>query len=350
MTLSVPLPKPSPYDLFSTEQLDGAVAYAGEVIDAALPFVTAVAAPAAIIAGGVEVTNLLLQSHAWDSFWLGVGSKLVDVWHAAGSFLFGHGGAASLDTVSQLIQLSMHITMRGTRQLIGATISKVEAGSHALWHGLVAVQHALSASVTALEARTASVLRYAETRSAQVESYAIARAEGAYASAVHVAATLDAEAHAVLVRDVINPLRSEVAALGALVKPIAGDVTHLGNLIGADIVPKLEAVVGVSALAYTLATAATTFVEECGEEMCQTVGPKTNWGKLFKEFSSVGLLAILAGVEAVDPEAAEQAAADFAKTIGPLLEDWVQGWLGLTHSDVGGDIAEVGKNVGSITL
>lgn len=350
MTMTVPAPTPSPYDIIDIPSMEGALAFAEEVLAAATPIAVGVVAPAAIIAGGVVVTNQLLKWKAWDHFWLAAGAQLNNVWHAAGSFLFGGGGAADLHVVSSLIQLAMHMTLRTSRQLIGSAVSKAESLSVALHHSIVNVATHVNGLAASLAAHYAAAVHYAQSVALRAERYADARihtATGVLAAlTAHEVNALRAE----LLRDVINPLHSEVIALGQIVRPITVDVQHVKDILGHNVVPNLAKALATGTAAFTLAHLATTFVQECGEPMCNSIGPKTNWGKLFERFGPAGLLAILAAIEAVDPKAAEDAAQHFAQTVGPVLERWAEAWLGLIPGDTGALAGEVGQNVGTITL
>lgn len=348
MVATLPLPKATPYDVINVAELEASVWAGIEALGAATPFAVATAAPLAIGLSGVALTNYLLNNKQWDHFWLSAGAKLNNVWHAAGDFLFGHGGAADLHTVSQLIQLSAHISLRSTRQLVGSLAAKSGAAANALSHGLVSVARTLNSNVLSLTHRVQAVLAWSAARAVQVEHYSDARLHNA---TVALAALSAQEVNALrtqLLRDVINPLRSEVAQIGAIVRPIAVDVDAIGDYLHDTVKPNLAKALATGALAYTLAHAATTFVQECGEGMCQTVGPRTDWGKLFKRFEAGALLTLLTALAASDADEVERAAVEFGKLFGPLLSNWAEGWLGVGGIDAGDALHKVAKGVGSI--
>lgn len=350
MTLVVPHPTPSPYDIIDVPTMEGTLAFAEEVLAAATPIAVGVVAPAAIIAGGVVVTNQLLKWKAWDHFWLGAGATLNNVWHSAASFLFGGGSGVSLDTVSQLIQLSMHMTLRTSRQLIGAVGSAAAATGVALSHSIISVATTLNHNVAALAGRIVATIHYAEALAVRAQHYADAKV---YAATHVLAALMAAEVNAVraeIIRDVINPLHAEVVQIGAIVRPVVVDVEHIKDVLGHNVIPNVTKALATAGIAATLAHAVTKWVDDCGEPMCQSIGPKTDWGKLIKRFGPAGLLAILAAIETVDPQAAEQAAEHFAATVGPVLEQWATAWLGLIPGDTGALKKRVGDEVGSIPL
>jgi len=350
MAIVVPLPKPSPLDIIDLESFEGMLAGAEEALGAALPVVGAAAAPAAIIAGGVIVTNQLLKWKAWDHFWFGVGATMNNVWHTAAGFLFGTGAAIEAETVGLMINLATHVSIKATRQLVGSLASKTMASIVGLNHGIRAVAHVLNNDVQSLAHRIGDALRFAEAEAIRAERYADARITTA---AGVLAALSAAEVHALraeLLRDVIIPLHSEVAALGAIVRPVVVDVEHVKELLGHHVIPNLTKALATAGIAATLAHAATTWVEDCGAPMCEVAGPKTDWGRLFRLLKPAALLVLLEALAAEGPEAVERATVDFAETFGPLLDRWATSWLGLTSGDPGAIARNVGGQVGKLTL
>lgn len=348
MTAAVPLPTPSPLDIIPLESFEGLLTAAGEALAEAAPLALAEASPLAIGLGGVWVTNRLLQWKAWDHFWLGVGATLNNVWHTAAGFLFGVGAGLSADTVGQMIQLATHVSIRATRQLVGSLASKTIASINLIDHGLRWVAASLNANVTSLSHRIGQAITFARAEALSAERYADARVHAA-TDALAALTALEVNAlRAELLRDVITPLRSEVVALGQLVRPVVVDVEGIKDLLGHNVLPNLAKALATAGLAATLAHAVTTWVDDCGEPMCQNVGPKTDWGKLFHRFEPAALWALLAAVGAISPGEIERASEDFARLIGPPLARWAEGWLGLRPEDVGGAAQEVGHDVGKL--
>lgn len=344
-------PISDPYPIIDVEPLSEGLAEVIPLFGAALPEAVGVLPAGAVILGGIQIDNYLLRQPWWNNFWIGVGGHLTDVWHSAGGFLFGHPSSApSLDTVSQLIQLSMHVSMRATRQLTGVLSSHTASITARLYKGVISVARGvnnltvwttahLNALNASLNARITSVQHEAESLSHNVVAGLDARI------AAHTSA-LRAE----IIRDILNPLHVEVIHLGQGLTNVHNEVVGIGAQLKTHIVPELAAAGLIAHEAMTLAQAAKAWEDDCGEPMCQTVGPKTDWGKLLKRFGPAGLLALLAAVEAVDPKAAEDAATEFGRVLGPVLERWTTEWLGLAAGGVQGEPGEVGNRVGQITL
>lgn len=319
---------------------EGAAASAPETI-AALPAV-------AIVAAGAKLEQALLTNQRWDNFWIDVGGGLNDVWHRASNFLFHRSGAPSLDTVTQLVQLSMHVNMRATRQLVSVLASHSVAVESRLYKGVLSVARSVNALQQWTIARTGQVQATAHGELMQVAGSLERYAQQQAHAAIEGAHTLDVAERAALMRDVINPLRSEVARLQHTVQAGNGSVAALQSLIHTHILPELAAAAAASAAAKALATKAAQEWDDCGEPMCETVGPKTNWGKLFHRFDAALLWALLAELAAMSPHDLEVAAEDIASVIGTPLADWAESWLGLSAGNRGADEGAVAREVGHI--
>lgn len=95
--------------------------------------------------------------------------------------------------------------------------------------------------------------------------------------------------------NIYNPLLNDVQTLERdTVIAIEGTATRVldeaRSLVKDEVINRTAA---IAALA-TAVAAITTFVEECGQPMCDTFGPKTDLGKLFKALALAGELAALA--------------------------------------------------------
>jgi hypothetical protein len=344
-------PISDPFPVVDLAPLNEGLAEVIPLFGAAVPETVAVLPAGAIVLGGIQIDNYLLRQPWWNNFWIGVGGRLNDVWHSAASHLFGEPShSPSLDTVQQLIQLSMHVSLRSTRQLVGLLSGHVSSVASRLYKGVIAVANHVNALQAwtgaqlgalrgAITAGDLSVRHYVDARIAQLGAGLDARIN------LHTSA-LRAE----LLRDVLNPLHVDVVHMGQSLQGVHNEVVGIGAQLKTHIVPELAATALIARAAQTMAAAAKAWEDDCGEPMCETVGPKTDWGKLFKRFGPAGLLALLATIEAVDPQAAEDAAKHFAEVIGPVLEQWTTSWLGLVPGNTGDLASEVGHDVGSITL
>lgn len=108
------------------------------------------------------------------------------------------------------------------------------------------------------------------------------------------------------IRDVETRVDEAIVGAAADVEQYARD------LVNAEALQRLAEIAGIlSAIA-----ALQTFVEECGDPMCQVMGPKTDLGKLLKALDAAALLAIIAelagedfaGIEALLTGLADKAA------------------------------------------
>lgn len=130
----------------------------------------------------------------------------------------------------------------------------------------------------------------------------------------------------------------EAWAIDNLYHPLLGEITNAADAVRAEVLGELanvedwvrselntetlERIAAVGAIAASIATAIT-WIEDCGAPMCDTVGPKTDWGKWLKLFGPLALWSMLAAVAAEDPAAIESGAEGLAQMLGPVLEHWV---------------------------
>ena len=341
------LPQPiDPAPVADLTEMNETLATVTRIYGAAAPETVELLPAAAVVLLGIKVETTLLENQRWDNFWIGVGGHLNDVWHSVGGFLFGRSGAPSLDTVSGLIRLSMHVQTRLTRQLITGLASRTVAVEVALWKGVSAVNRRLTATQqwAAGNLNRVYAILHAEVLSAR--AYAL----GLAVQAVHGLDARIAEhttaLRAELLRDVINPLRSQEARLARTVQSQAQRLDRMEAQIAHHLVPELAAATLIGTEALKLAQAAKAWEDDCGEPMCETVGPKTDWGKLLKRFGPTAIFALLAAIAAENPGAVEAAAEDLGKALGPVLASWSEAYLGLTHSGRKAAEDTIGSRVG----
>jgi hypothetical protein len=344
-------PIQDPYPVFDIQPLETGLAEVIPILEGgSLDALTAVS-PVGVIAMGVQVDNYLLNQPWWNNFWIGVGGHLTDVWHAAGSFLFGTpSNAPSLDTVSQLIQLSMHVVMRSTRQIVGVLSAHTATITARLYHAVISIEQRLNGLTGWAVANFNAAHAFTQSQIYGLENYVRVNFGGLAGSIDARIGAATSALRAEMLRDILNPMHSEIDGLGRTVTTLNGEIHGVANYVGTHVVPELAGTAALAGAAFKLAQLAESFVNDCGEPMCQVIGPKTNWGKLFARFSGVALLALLAGLETEDPHLAEKAAEDFAAILGPIMQDWVEGWIGLTQSDTKGDVTKIGGDVGNLPL
>lgn len=303
----------------------------------------------AIVLGGVQLDNYLLSQPWWNNFWIGVGGHLTDAWHSAGNFLLGHPSSApSLDTVGQLIQLSLHVGMRFSRQLSAHALGLTGTIAARLYKGVVSVANSLNAFESWTRATIGNVNAALSARITGLSNRLDADIGNARSALAALVATEVNAARAEIIRDITNPLHTEIINLGKSLSYVHTEVVNVGGQLKTHIVPELAAASALATAAHLLAQHAADFADGCGESMCETQGPNTDWGKLFKRFDAAALLALLTAVTALDPKAVEDAAVEFARTFGPVLSRWAEGWIGLTNDNVGSIPGEVAHDVGSI--
>lgn len=346
---------PNPLDVIDTEFIDATLAaMEGQFAVSA----TAAAAGAGgvgaggvllVVTAGALLTYDLVNWKPWNNFWVSAGAKLNDVWHKATNFLFG-GGGVSLDTVSQMIQFANHVQMRAARQLFSNTFGRVMAGQA----GLVAAMRRLTAVVRNNALATNQMFSYAQSFALRVGQSIEARAIGREAAILQRA---ESYARAIVQQEIRAATQTIVAPLQREIISLRGEVAslmhqqQLQNLkINKHIIPEVTLALATATAAAKIANQVRTWVDDCGEPMCQTQGPKTDWGKLFRKFGPKALWLLLAAVAASDPQEVEKLAEEFGQTFGPILAHWTEGYLGLISGGISSDVGTVGKGVGQFTL
>lgn len=293
---------------------------------AELPATAAVAEIAIPLYVGIKVETALLENQHWDNFWIGAGGKLNDLWHSASDFLFGNHGV-SLDTVSQMLQLSAAQSRRFTRQLVtkltayaAASQATVQALGRAVGKGLHALDVKINNVAKLLSAEIANALRKAEAYT-DAKTHALRTYVDSHV--LQVAGAVEDWAK----RNIYAPLHADITAVS---NELHGLEHSLGSIIDARVhsivdspIAHLTELVGVVAVAVAALEKEAT---ECGEPMCETVGPKTDWGKWLKKFGPTAIWLMLAEVAAQNPQAVEDAAEGLAAALGPVLSTWVEQW------------------------
>lgn len=145
--------------------------------------------------------------------------------------------------------------------------------------------------------------------------------------------------------DIYSPLLGEIARVNA---DIRSDVWNLVGSIGAELQAQIDAerLARAAAIAGALAgvAAITTWIDECGAPMCDTIGPNTDLGKLLKGLKVAAELAALSAF--LNMDAADLAAMIHAVTARlAVVVDDVEQFLGPGGETVAGLIAHATADV-----
>ena len=311
----------------------GAVAAVGEV---ALPLVI-----------GAKVETFLLNNQSWDTFWEGVGYRLDGVWNDVVGFLRGPAGV-TFETMQLNINLASHITMRAVRQLYTRVLSRALTGLTnlaRLVHGIQkevqslarAVQYIARTVGPAIQGAVISANRYTDAKVRQAEN-----------AAFHVAIAAAQSAESWAVQHLYYPLLSDVQAVDRKVDAVASSIPDIAHaqaalVAAAAVAPLAKELLSLRSQVSQLAQEA----EDCTAPMCETIGPKTDWGKLFSRFKPALLFALLAAVAAEDPKEVERGAEEVASLLGPVLSVWMEGYLGITGQGSSSQPSQVTDTLGT---
>lgn len=290
----------------------------------------------AVVSGDVPVAGVLAASFVtaqglrqipgWDNTFKSFGASLVDG-------VFGLTAPSGLTPevklyVADYVQ-KRFINQRQREAAVNAwnqlqhAIAQLRAAAHA--RAIVDVNKGAKRSDTThlgyahayTDQRAAAAIAYANARAHNVGVAAEAYADrvGAhtrqYAHDIAAQAQRNAEAHAHAVnarlqRDIMAATAAATAAsIAAHLKPITSALSALKSQVD-----KLQ-----------------TENDECTEPMCETVGPKSDWGKLLKKYAPSAILALIAAAILTDPEEAERAAVDSAQVLGPPIQKIIEAVL-----------------------
>lgn len=342
-----PLPV-DPFAVFDISEMNGQLASVTVLYAASIP-ATAAALPAvAIVAGGAYLETKLLQNKQWDDFWIAAGGKLNDVWHSVSGTLFGRGSDINRAETMGMIRLGLHVSMRASRQLITSAAARSAAITGALYKGVLSVANTVRNLTTFTVNHLNQLNADMRVGDRATRNYVDARLNnvgaGIQAQINHSTNALRAE----MIRDILNPLHTSVVRLGTIANTALGEAHTLESQMKRHVLPELAAATLIGKQALTMAKQAKQWEDDCGEPMCQTMGPKTDLGKLLKRTNVAAILALLAAIAALDPDTVENASEEFGRLFGPVLSRWAEGWLGITHDAVSGIPGEVAHDVGKL--
>jgi len=95
-----------------------------------------------------------------------------------------------------------------------------------------------------------------------------------------------------------------------------------------ELLQKLAPIATTAAAAASIATQVATWVDDCGEPMCQTVGPKTDLGKFLKLLNLASTAALIAELANLDEHGIEQLYSDFQQKATDVLSVFEQLFVG----------------------
>ena len=123
-----------------------------------------------------------------------------------------------------------------------------------------------------------------------------------------------------LLQDVWNTVRWAEDTINADVRALEDEIAHINT----SEIPGILAKLGVIAAAIT---AVESWVTDCGEPLCEQMGPKTDWSKLLKVLNVAGMLALLTSVGTLTEAQLEQLAAAIVSLgespAGTFVDDFV---------------------------
>lgn len=108
-----------------------------------------------------------------------------------------------------------------------------------------------------------------------------------------------------------------------------------------DLLAKLAPVITAAAAAAKAASAVQQWVDDCGEPMCQSMGPKTNLGKLLKGLNLLADAGLIAEIAALNETKLQELITASASHVGNLLDTF-----STTFVDGGGTLLDVATQAG----
>ena len=303
----------------------------------------------AVAASSIALAEGIRQIPGWDNFAQHVGLGILDG-------LFGLGSHPSL-TPEVKLYVADYVQHRFINQ------RQREATQFNMLHGQLIKQaksigalsttalrlnkaaelarvHAQANAATYTDRRVAAAIAYANARAHNVGVASEAHADRGdaatrkYAHDIAAQAQRNAEAHTTHVAD---HLRAEImaataaataATVAAHLRPITQALSALQSQVG-----KLQ-----------------TENDECTQPMCETLGPKTDWGKLLKRFAPKAIFALLALIAAEHPDEVAKVSAELGAALGPVLETAVAASLIPLGPSPVSQPSQVGGAIGGLPL
>jgi hypothetical protein len=148
---------------------------------------------------------------------------------------------------------------------------------------------------------------------------------------------------------VARPLGARVVKTEANVVALTGTVVATATVARTALATATKAETEIQSLTKRV-TAMEKWVDDCGEPVCETVGPKTDWGKLLKRFAPKLIWLLLAEIAATHPEELEKATVELVNTLAPVLEGWAKSYLGFGGGSQSGAVKTVENKIGTSDL
>lgn len=278
---------------------------------------------------GVKLGNALRQIPGWDNAMHKFGGGIASTFGFAPSVSFTVADNVKFYVADRLQHLSINIAQQhaGTFSQVQGQIAHLTRLARALSVTAVAINKGarIADTLTLRQAnnytngqalRTAS---YTNAKAAQTLAAANAHADAgdlkvaAHANVVAHTAQVNANAHT---DSAIDTLRHELPTL------ISAGATAA---IAVHLAPVIESIRNINARL----AAVEAETEECTKPMCEDIGPKTDWGKFFHSVKTAAIFAALAELAAADVGDIESAAVLLADTLGPVLQRWMESYVGI---------------------
>lgn len=342
------VPAPSnAMDIVDTIELDASQYTIVDVVGSSVPADLTLTEVAVPIVLGATVTTTLLKWKAWDNYWFTAGRNLDNVFGSLTSWLHGASGP-SLDTVRLEIGLRAAVERRHMRQLMArqngtiiANIATVKGAARATLKLLSSLAHETGVLHNA-------ALHHADGVAANALAHAEADIQRLRADVVQMQNANNVALHQWVSSVVNDPIWRHMTGIQDQINTLE---RYLPDMITAGATVAATGVVAgtvakVASLSKTVGQLAQE-EEDCGKPICETVGPKTDWGKFFKRFGPKILEALLLALATEDPESVEHAVEKLADLLGPTLSHWAETWVGLTPGNLGPDQGKVTDVVGT---
>lgn len=294
---------------------------------------------------GFTVYSGLRSIPGWDSSFKALGGKLDDAWNA----VFGGGGGGHATLTDVHVRINANNVLRN--QVNAGRLAQQQAvnyhvASQLAHHGraIANVNKGAARAATGAVHYSVAYTNAAVYNAERALSQDIARAQ-VYANARALQAQAAAQAWSV--SHVYAPLAHANAVTNAR-------ITALQHALPAQINTAVKAAVATQLAPMTKALAQLqsqvnklqTEQDECNEPMCETVGPKSDWGKLFKRYAPAAIFALLAELAATNPDEVARIAEKLGEGLGPVLESWAEKWIGILPGSTSGETAATEHAVG----
>lgn len=259
--------------------------------------------------------------HGAEAAWSDVASWVSDRWHSL-TGVFGGAVGIGWDEIKNFMDITLSAEQTAWASFISTLEAWINAGVAHLTAAVLDLGHFTVAQVIGLYDDVASV----EQTVIGLLNQEVLGIEGRITGLEHlIEGTISGVVHLLqtwAIDNIYTPLLDDVRTLErdlvVSIDTIRTDVERYArDLVSAETLERIAAIAGIAAAVATI----TTWIAECGEPMCQELGPKTDLGKLLKALNLAADTLLLAELASLTEPQLVALIDQVASKLGQLVGD-----------------------------